>query len=100
LDDRSAEIEIAFIFGSFAQGAESPESDIDLFVVGDISGRELAQLLGPAKERLGRELNPVRMTASEFRDKLQKGDAFLNRLLDEPLIFLIGGEDELRELAG
>jgi hypothetical protein len=40
------------------------------------------------------------MTASEFRRKLRQGDAFPTRVLKEPLILLIGGEDELGEIAG
>lgn len=100
LADRREHIQVAFIFGSFAAGAERPESDIDLFVIGDISSRELATVLSSAKETLGREFNPITMTSGEFRRKSWEGDAFLNRLLDEPMIFLIGGEYELGEIAG
>lgn len=100
LADKRESIRVAFIFGSFASGSERADSDIDLFVIGDISSRELANVLSSAKEAIGRELNAVTMNFAEFRKKLREGDSFLNRLLDEPMIFLIGGEDELREIAG
>lgn len=72
---------------------------MDLIVIGDISGRELAQLLIPAKEAMGREINPITMTPSELRKKAQGGHAFPKRVLGEPMIFLIGGEDELRDVS-
>lgn len=93
-------IRLAFLFGSFARGEEGATSDIDLLVVGDITGRALARLLGPARQNLGREINPVVLGAGELRARISKEDAFVARILREPKIFLIGGENELRELVG
>ena len=91
---------VAFLFGSFARGTESPTSDVDLMVIGDITGRDLARLLTPARDKLGREINPVIMKLDEFQEKNARGDPFLQSVLREPKTFLIGGDDELRELTG
>ncbi|MCH7589172.1 MAG: nucleotidyltransferase domain-containing protein [Chloroflexi bacterium] len=93
-------IVLSFIFGSFARGEESSLSDIDVMVVGDITGRALARILTPAKEELGREINPVIMRTDELQERIASGDPFMQNVLREPKIFLVGGENELRELAG
>jgi len=91
---------VAFLFGSFARGTESITSDVDLLVIGDITGRDLARLLAPARNKLGREINPVIMRLDELREKNARGDPFVRSVLQEPKTFLIGGEDELGELTG
>ena len=83
---------------SAAHGAQT--SDIDLMVIGDISGRELAKLLSTPKRTLGREINVVTMPPAEFREKIADRNPFVSRVLQEPKVFLIGGEDELREISG
>ncbi len=96
----SGEIELAYVFGSVAEGIDTASSDIDLLVVGSMTGRALAGLLAPLRESLGREMNPVLMTKAEFRRKAREGNHFLHATLEAPKIYLIGGDDELRELAG
>ena len=95
----SGSILVAFIFGSFAQGAETPESDIDLLIIGAISGRELSKELSPLKEELNRELNPIIMPVDELRSRLDREDPFLTSLMDGPKIFLVGDQDDLAALA-
>jgi predicted nucleotidyltransferase len=92
-------IQIAFLFGSYARGNETPSSDIDLMVIGDITGRSLAKILTPAREILGRELNPVIMNPEEFQQKILVKDPFIQSVLREPKIFLVGDNDELGEIA-
>jgi predicted nucleotidyltransferase len=52
-------VKLAFIFGSIAQGRETAQSDIDLFLVGELSLRETTKILGPVTSEIGREFNPV-----------------------------------------
>ncbi len=100
LQQASGEIEVAFIFGSIAEGTDTASSDIDILVIGALTGRALAGLLAPLRESLGREINPVLMTKAEFRRKAREGNHFLHATLEAPKIYLIGGDDELRVLAG
>lgn len=100
LHEKSDAIHVAFLFGSFARGSESTTSDIDLMIIGDVTGRELSRLLEPLKARLDREINPVTIRAQAFREKVEKGDSFAQTILDEPKIFLLGDEDGLQSLVG
>ena len=92
-------VELAFIFGSIAQGKERVTSDVDVMVIGDASFDEVVQALYPTRESLGREVNPVVMSASEFSGNVLQGDRFVSRIVKEPKIFLKGNGDDLGELA-
>ena len=61
---------------------------------------ELVQALYPAQQTLQREINPVLYSAPELGERLDRGDAFCARVLSDSRIFVIGGPDELGELAG
>jgi predicted nucleotidyltransferase len=100
LKERSDAIRVAFIFGSFARGAETASSDLDLMIIGDLGGRELSRLLVPLKEQLDREINPVTIRTDEFRENAERGDSFTQSILNEPKIFLVGDGDGLQTLVG
>ena len=91
-------IELAFIFGSVAQGKERITSDVDVMVIGKVSFEDVVQAIYSSRETLHREVNPVVMSASEFSSKVLQGDRFVSRIVSEPKIFLIGGSDELGKL--
>ena len=90
---------LAFIFGSVAAGKADAASDLDLLVVGEVSLRELVELLSPIQNRLGREVNPVVYPVPEFREKLAQGHRFLTSVREGPKLFLIGSPHELDRLA-
>jgi predicted nucleotidyltransferase len=92
-------IRVAFIFGSVARSADDRRSDIDLMVVGRISFGDVVSLLGPAEEKLAREMNPVVYPIAEFKQKVKDDHHFIKTVLEEEKIFVIGDEDELRRLA-
>ena len=89
---------LAFIFGSVARGDESIDSDIDLFIVTDITLRELAKALGPLSKGLQRELNPVVFELSEFQNKISKNDHFLVEVLQAPKLWIIGNDRILKQM--
>ena len=93
-------IVFAFIHGSYAEGKEAPSSDIDLMVIGDISSRNVSKILSGPKTELSREINYAVFKTAEFRDKVKKGDHFLNTVLKKKKIFIIGCEDELKRIIG
>jgi len=99
LKEADDSIHIAFLFGSFASGTETPTSDIDLMIIGNITSRALAKLLSPAREKLGREINPVILTPKELHERFGRDDPFIMNVLSGPKNLLIGNEDELREIA-
>jgi len=91
-------VKLAFIFGSLAQGRETAQSDIDLFLVGELSLREATKILGPVTSDLGREFNPVVYPTEEFKKKARENHHFINEVIRGPKIWLSGNEDELAKL--
>lgn len=92
------DIDLAFVFGSVAQGKERGSSDVDVLVVGVASFTSVVEALTDSRERLRREANPVVMTAAAFRTKYGHGDRFVSRVVREPKLFLFGDAGELAEL--
>ncbi len=54
-----------------------------------------AAALAPAAAELGRELNPVILSAEEFAAKRREGDHFITSVLTDRRIWVIGDEAEL-----
>jgi predicted nucleotidyltransferase len=92
------QIDAAFIFGSFAQGQDRANSDVDVLVVGKATFGEVVTALQSAQKRIGREVNPAVFSAKEYRKKVRSKDRFLGSVLSSPRIFLIGGDNELKRL--
>lgn len=93
-------VSIALIYGSIARQEERAESDIDLMVVGTATLEDVLAKLGKIEASLRRPVNPTVYSPAEFRLKLTSGNHFLNSVLRGEKVFLIGDEDELREVGG
>ena len=93
-------INLAFVFGSMAQGKERVTSDVDVMVIGDVSFDQVVRVFYPTHERLGRAVNPVVMSKKEFRGKFVQGDRFVSRIVSESKIYLVGTSDGLGKLVG
>ena len=91
-------IKVAFIYGSYAKGEESLLSDIDLMVIGDISSKELSSILSKPKKELMREINYAVFSLNEFINKAMQKDHFINSVLKDKKIYIIGSEDEFKRL--
>ena len=98
LESLSGMIEIAFIFGSFAQGKERSTSDVDVLVIGELPFSSVLEALVGVHESLGREINPVVMPRNEVEEKLEAKDRFMSRIAGEPKLFVIGTESDFAEL--
>lgn len=92
-------VDVAFIYGSVAQGKEQVTSDVDVFIVGSVSFAGAVESLATTHQVLGREINPVVMPRQRFLDKMQAGEQFVCRIIDEPKIFLLGDACDLGKLA-
>ncbi len=99
LSELEDKIRVAFIYGSFADGTDTAASDIDVFIIGDISLREVVSRLQDAQAAIGREINPTTYSKGEFREKLQAGHHFVSSIYSTSKIYLIGNKDELKGLA-
>jgi predicted nucleotidyltransferase len=96
LSPLSSKIDLAFVYGSVARAGETELSDVDLMVVGTAKFADVVDRIAGAQKTLSREINPTVYTAREFTSKLRGN--FLKTVLGGKKLFLIGGEDDLREL--
>jgi predicted nucleotidyltransferase len=97
LEPLADRVQAAFVYGSVARGDERAGSDLDVMVVGDAKFADVAQALTPAQETLRREINPNVYRTAEFGAKLAAGEPFLQRVMEDPKIYLVGSEDDLRQ---
>ncbi len=89
-------IAAAFVFGSVAKRSDTAGSDIDLMVVSDsLNYADLFGALEQAATRLGRTVNPSIYTRQELAKRIKQKNSFVTRVLAQPKVWLIGGEDEL-----
>ena len=95
---KEKKIKFAFIYGSYASGEENLLSDIDLIVIGDISSKELSSILSKPKKELMREINYTVFSLDEFINKTIQKDHFINSVLKDKKIFILGSKDELKGL--
>ena len=94
----SEHIDLAFIYGSIARKEETASSDIDLLVITDsLAYTDLVAELGEAEKSLGRPVNPSIYTAEQIKDKLVQKNAFLTRVMEQPKLWVKGGEDDIKE---
>jgi predicted nucleotidyltransferase len=84
------DIAAAVIHGSWASGARRPDSDIDVLVVGDATLRDLRRLMKGVERSTDRAIDLTLVHEDEFRRLLGDRSSFARRLMDEPVITLVG----------
>jgi predicted nucleotidyltransferase len=89
-------VRAAFVFGSIAKATDRASSDIDLLIVSDtLTYGEVFSVLERVGRTLGREVNPTVYTTAEFSRRARQENAFVTRVLEQPKLWIIGGEDDL-----
>jgi predicted nucleotidyltransferase len=85
----------AWVYGSVAKQTDTAMSDIDVMIVGEnlALGEVLEQLL-PLEAGLGRKINPTCYSSAEFERRRAEPDSFVNRVLAQPILPLLGEIDE------
>ncbi|MCD8564724.1 MAG: nucleotidyltransferase domain-containing protein, partial [Burkholderiaceae bacterium] len=89
------QLEVVFVFGSIAQATETPQSDIDVLIIGDATFGQVNNALYEAQTVLAREINPKVMSRKEWVRKQQEGNSFVRDIVSKPKIFIIGSENDL-----
>ena len=88
-------LQAGWIYGSVAKQTDNWKSDVDVMLVGrDLLLGDVLACLIPAEAQLGRKINPTLLTPDEFERRGKEPDSFVNRVLSQPLIPLIGTADE------
>jgi predicted nucleotidyltransferase len=86
----------AWIYGSVAKGTETAKSDVDLMLVGDdLSLGDVLKCLTPLEAEIGRKINPTCYSPDEFNRRRKEPDSFVNRVLGQPILPVIGSPDDI-----
>lgn len=84
-------LQSAWVYGSVAKQADTARSDIDVMLVGsDLLLSQVLAALESAEVQLGRKINPSCYALSEFDRRRAEPDSFVNRVLSQPILPLIG----------
>ena len=87
-------IDKAWLYGSLAKNEADAASDIDLLIVGEPDGGDLAAEISRLEKRLNREVNYAVLKPQELKRKLRVHDAFLTDIWQGDRIELIGNEQD------
>lgn len=91
LQPMESRLRVAFVYGSVAKQTDTAQSDIDLMLVGEqLRLSDVLDLLIPLETELGRKINPACYTPAEFERRRAEADSFVNRVLAQPILPLIG----------
>ena len=88
-------LQSAWVYGSVAKQTDTARSDIDVMLVGnDLLLSQVLAALEPAEAQLGRKINPTCYSPQEFERRRAEPDSFVNRVLSQPTLPLIGDAHE------
>jgi len=85
-------IDATYIFGSYAAGTDTSQSDVDLLVIGRPDRVALSEKLAPVERTIGRDVSVVTKTEAQLRERRRSGDAFWRQVLGKPMIHVAGRE--------
>jgi predicted nucleotidyltransferase len=88
-------IDVAFIFGSFAEGEADADSDLDIMLIGNLDVARITQVIAKIEERLDRDVNYVLLTQEDWESRRRDEDPFVTNVRDAKKIMLIGTLDDL-----
>ena len=81
----------AWIYGSVAKKTDTAKSDVDVMLIGEnLPLSRVMELLVPLESQLGRKINPTCFTPREFKRRRGEPDSFVNRVLAQPILPIIG----------
>lgn len=89
-------LKTAWIYGSVARQTDTSQSDIDVMLIGEnLLLGDILECLVPLEAQLGRKINPTCYAPADFARRRAEPDSFVNRILAQPILLLIGDLDEL-----
>lgn len=93
-------IEMAFIYGSFARQKEDSFSDVDVMIIGNPNESVLVKGIGRVEKKINREVNYNIFSARDFRQAVSQKEVFLEEIISSPKIFLTGDAQVLEKIIG
>lgn len=95
----SKHIRVAFVYGATARDREAATGNIDLLLICDESNYgDVLSSLAPAERVLRRKITPNMYAVVDFKRRLREQQSFLMHVLAQPKIYVVGEEDDLKEI--
>jgi len=91
-------IDVAFIFGSFARQKENSFSDVDVMIIGEPNEDDLISEISSLENKLNREINYSIFSAEDFNNSIRKKEVFLEEIIKKPKLFVVGNQNELEKI--
>ena len=89
-------IETAFIFGSFATDKFNSNSDIDLFIIGEVNEDNFIEEITKLEMQISRDINYHIYKKQELVEKFAN-NSFINNVFSNKMILLKGNLNEFRK---
>lgn len=90
------QIDFAFVYGSTVRQQDGADSDVDVMIVSaTLAYADIYSALDEASATLGKRVNPTLYSMEEIKQRREKDNAFVTRVLEQPKIWLIGDEADL-----
>jgi hypothetical protein len=93
--NKIGKLKFAMLSGKFIRKKKREQSGVDLLVVGEVVLPQLAALVREFEAKIKREINYTVMSKEEFDFRKARRDPFLQGILLNSRVMLIGDEDEL-----
>jgi predicted nucleotidyltransferase len=91
-------IDFLFIYGSFASGKANVQSDLDLFIVGNVSHDDVIDMIVKKENEIGRPINVTIYKQEDLMSRIKNQDSFIMNVIKEPKIMITGSENEFKAL--
>ena len=84
---REYQAEEVILFGSYATGEATEDSDVDLFIIAPAKERffeRMAKVLGLIRDlKKGVPIEPIVLTKEEVEDRVRIGDQFIQGIIEQ-----------------
>ncbi|MEZ5492975.1 MAG: winged helix-turn-helix domain-containing protein [Gammaproteobacteria bacterium] len=92
-------IVLAFIYGAIASGRETVDSPIELLIIAEnLAYGDVMLTLNEASRAASRPIKPSIYTGTQIRRELLKRNTFINRVMGNPKLWVLGDDGALLEI--
>jgi len=95
--EKFSNIKFSFLFGSYVNGDFKNDSDIDLYVIGEINENDLYSVVKETEKIIKRNINYHFSSLAEFVQNLEK--SYFHKEIIKNSLLLTGNQDEFRKFA-